>query len=161
MRSIVIGSIAAVCMGAPPLAAHPKATSTEPAGRISEAASGAAATVDAFHAALRRGDQKTAAALLAEDALIFESGGVERTKAEYAASHLPADAEFSRGVSSVVTHRIGASRGASAWVASEGRTTGTYKGKVVDMLTTETMILKRMREGWKIVHVHWSSAARH
>ena len=161
MRSIVLGSVAAVLMGAPPLAAHPKVRSTKPVEIISEPARGAAATVDAFHAALRRGDQKAAAALLAGDALIFESGGVERTKAEYAASHLPADAQFSGAVSSVVTHRIGASQGTSAWVASEGRTTGTYKGKTVDMLTTETMILRRMHGGWKIVHVHWSSAAGH
>lgn len=161
MRLIVIGAMAAVLMGASPLAAHPKVTSTKPADRLSGPARGAAAAVDAFHAALRRGDQNGAAALLAEDAVIFESGGVERTKAEYAASHLPADAEFSRNVSSVVTHRIGASQGASAWIASEGRTTGTYKGKAVDMLTAETMILRRMRDGWRIVHVHWSSAAAH
>lgn len=160
MRLIVIGAMAAV-MGTSPLAAHPKVTSTKPVDRVSGPARGAAAAVDAFHGALRRGDQNAAAALLAEDAVIFESGGVERTKAEYAASHLPADAEFSRNVSSVVTHRMGASQGASAWIASEGRTTGTYKGKPVDILTTETMILRRMREGWRIVHVHWSSAARH
>jgi len=161
MRLIVIGAMAAVLMGASPLAAHPKVTSTKPVDRVSGPARGAAAAVDAFHAALRRGDQNAAAALLAEDAVIFESGGVERTKAEYAASHLPADAEFSRAVSSVVTHRIGASQGGSAWIASEGRTTGTYKGKAVDMLTAETMILRRMRDGWRIVHVHWSSAAAH
>ena len=161
MRSIVLGSMAAVLMGAPPLPAHPKVTATKAVEEVSGPALRAAAAVDAFHAALRRGDQKAAAALLAEDAVIFESGGVERTKAEYAASHLPADAEFSRNVSSVVTHRIGASQGASAWIASEGRTTGTYEGKPVDLLTTETMILRRMREAWKIVHVHWSPAARH
>ena len=161
MRSIVIGSIAAVLMGAPPLAAHPRITSTKPIERVSAPSRGAAATVDAFHDALRRGDQKAAAALLAEDAVIFESGGVERTKAEYATSHLAADAEFSRSVSSVVTHRVGGSDGGLAWVASEGRTNGTFKGNSIDLITTETMILRRVREGWKIVHVHWSSAARH
>jgi hypothetical protein len=38
---------------------------------------------------------------------------------------------------------------------------GTYKGKAVDRLTTETMVLRRVGAAWKIVHIHWSSAAAH
>jgi ketosteroid isomerase-like protein len=123
-------------------------------------ARGAAAAVDAFHAALDRGDTRAAASLLADDALIFESGGAERSKAEYAGHHLTADAEFSRAVSSIVTRRAGSSIGGIAWIASEGRTTGTYKGKALDLITTETMILRRIGSVWKITHIHWSSAAK-
>jgi ketosteroid isomerase-like protein len=47
-----------------------------------------------------------------------------------------------------------------AWVASEGRTTGTYKGKELDLLTTETMILRQVGGRWRIVHIHWSSASK-
>ena len=130
------------------------------AGSLPVSARNAAATVDAFHAALHRSDARSAAALLADDALIFESGGVERTKAEYAAHHLPADATFSRAVSTEITHRAGGSNGAFAWIASEGRTTGSYKGKALDLLTTETMILRREGRGWKITHIHWSSATK-
>lgn len=118
-----------------------------------------AATVDAFHAALRRGDTKAAAALLAEDAVVFEAGGVERNKAEYAAGHLSADADFSRAVAMAVTRRTGASAGNFAWIASEGRSKGAFRGKAVDRLTTETMVLGRIGGLWKIVHIHWSSAA--
>ena len=130
-----------------------------PAAALGPAAPGAAAAVDSFHAALRRGDTASAAELLATDAVIFEEGEVERTKAEYAAHHLAADAVFARAVRSVVTRRTGQSAGPLAWIASEGRTTGTYKGKPVDRITTETMVLRRGPRGWKIVHVHWSSAA--
>ena len=63
---------------------------------IAPSAREAVAVVDAFHAALKRGDTIAAAALLVDDVLIFESGGVERTKAEYAARHLPADAAFAQ-----------------------------------------------------------------
>ena len=119
----------------------------------------AAATVDAFHAALNHGDTRGAARLLSERAMIFEEGHVERSKAEYAAHHLPADAAFSQTVRSTVTRRSGGGSGASAWVATEGRTSGTYKGKLVDRITTETMLLERARGGWKIVHIHWSSRA--
>jgi len=158
MRSIVVCS-AAVLMMAPPLSAHETASSAR-TNALSAQTHGASAIVDAFHAALHRGDTKAAATLLAEDALIFESGGVEHTKAEYAAHHLPADAEFSRSVSSVVTQRTAHFNGSLAWVASEGRTTGNYKGKSLDLLTTETMILRQVGGTWRIIHVHWSSATK-
>ena len=117
----------------------------------------AAAAVDAFHAALAHGDTSAAAALLAEDALVFESGGVEHDKAEYAAHHLPADAAFSKAVSTEVIRRSARVDGPLAWVASEGRAAGTYKGKAINSVMTETMVLRRGEGGWKIVHVHWSS----
>jgi ketosteroid isomerase-like protein len=152
--------LAVLLISAAPLTAHERAATTAVPAALSPSARAAAATVDAFHAALHRGNTGAAAALLAEDALIFESGGVERTKAEYAAHHLPADAGFSRSVSSVVTRRVGRAEDAIAWIASEGRTSGTYKGKALDLLTTETMVLRRTGGTWKIVHIHWSSTAK-
>jgi ketosteroid isomerase-like protein len=119
----------------------------------------AAAVVDAFHSALAKGDTRAAAALLADDALIFEGGGAERSKAEYAAHHLGADAAFSQAVRSATARRSGDSAGDIAWVASEGRMTGSYKGRAVDQRTTETMVLRKTGEDWRIVHIHWSSAA--
>ena len=157
MHSTGLGTFVALLMIAAPLSAH-RTPPTQASSRVVPAAArGPAATVDAFHAALKRGDTRAAATLMAEDALIFESGEAERTKAEYAAHHLPADAEFARSVSSVVTHRAAHSNGAVAWIASEGRTTGSYKGKPIDLLTTETMILRRVGRSWRITHVHWSS----
>jgi ketosteroid isomerase-like protein len=138
----------------------PLSAKAAPRGMPLVSVDGAAATVDAFHAALKRGDTRAAAALLADDALVFEEGGVERTKAEYEAKHLPADAAFSQLVPSAVVRRSGGFEGAIAWVASEGRITGTYKGQAIDRLTTETMLLRRVGGRWKIVHIHWSSAAR-
>lgn len=152
-------TIAGALLLAGAAAAHPEANSEEAArvAAVSPAARPAAAVVDAFHAALHRGDTSAAAALLADDALIFESGSAERSKAEYAEHHLPADAAFSQAVPSSVTRRTGYSDGATAWIASEGRTSGTYKGKTLELVTTETMILRRAGKAWKIVHIHWSS----
>ena len=160
MRPILIGTFTLLLAVSAPLPAHETAAKTLQSGALLGAARGAAAAVDAFHAAINRGDTRAAAALLAEDALIFESGGAERTKAEYAAHHLPADAVFAQLVSSTVTRRAGRGDGAVAWVASEGRTTGTYKGKALDLDTTETMVLRRIGPAWKITHIHWSSSAR-
>jgi ketosteroid isomerase-like protein len=119
-----------------------------------------AAVVDGFHAALASGDTQAALDFLADDALIFEGGAVERSKSEYAAHHLAADAAFSQAVPGVRHHRSGEAIGEIAWITSEGHTIGTYKDKPVDRLTTETMVLKRVGDSWKIVHIHWSSAAR-
>ena len=129
------------------------------AAPLALSARAAAATVDAFHAALHRGDARAAAELLADDALIFEEGSAERSKAEYMAHHLPADAAFSRVVVSAVARRSGSAEGPLAWIATEGRMTGTYKGKAVNRVTTETVVLRRVAGTWKIAHIHWSSGA--
>lgn len=150
---------AALAATASPLGAQPPGQGAQRA-RLPAPASGAAAIVDAFHAALNRGDTRGALTLLATDALIFEQGGVERSKAEYAAHHLAADAQFAQAVTTTVTRRIGGGSGTTAWVATEARLTGTYKGKPVDRLSTETMVLRRSGSAWKIVHIHWSSAAK-
>ena len=144
-----------------PAAAHDRTPRRVQQSALSVSAQSAAATVDAFHAALGRGDTGAAAALLADNALIFEEGRVERTKAEYVAHHLAADAAFSKVVSSAVARRAGGSNGPLAWIATEGRTTGAYKGRTIDQLTTETVILRRAGATWKIVHIHWSSGANH
>ena len=117
------------------------------------------AVVEAFHSALVKGDTAAASSLLADEALIFEEGGVEHGKAEYAAHHLPADAAFSKAVQFTVTRRAGHLQGNLAWVATEGRAVGTFNSKPVDRVTTETMVLRRIGRSWKIVHIHWSSAA--
>ncbi len=120
---------------------------------------GAAEAVDAFHAALRAGDRDAALAVLAEDALIFEAGGAERSRAEYASHHLEADAAFAAATEATVTRRSGEASGDVAWITSEGRTTGTFNGRPVDRLTVETMLLRRHADGWRIQHIHWSSRA--
>lgn len=140
-------------------APKPAGSHSVPINLLAPSARPPAAVVDAFHAALQRGDTKAALGFLANDALIFEAGGVERGKAEYASHHLAADAAFSQAVPARLARRAGQAVGGIAWIASEGRTTGTFKGKAVDRRTVETMVLRRMGAGWKIVHIHWSSAA--
>jgi ketosteroid isomerase-like protein len=141
--------------------AHPEASTgkAQSVAAVPPSVRPAAAAVDAFHAALRRGDTGAAQSYLAEGTLIYESGGVERGRQEYASHHLGADAAFAQAVPGTVTRRAGEAAGNIAWVATEGRTAGTYKGKAVDRITTETMILRRVGRSWKIVHIHWSSAA--
>jgi ketosteroid isomerase-like protein len=159
MRLIIAAAVALITTStayahpndSPPVAAA--------ANSVSPGARPAAVVVDAFHAALAQGNTNAALGFLADNALIFESGGVERSKAEYASHHLAADAAFSQAVPARITRRAGEAVGNIAWIATEGRTTGTYKGKPVDRRTVETMVLRRTAAGWKIAHIHWSSAA--
>lgn len=154
--------IAAALLMADIAVAHPEANQGESAAKLetlAPSATPAAMVVDAFHDALRRGDANAARTYLAENALVYEAGGVERGREEYASHHLGADAAFAQAVPRKATRRAGEAVGNVAWIATEGRTTGTYKDKAIDRVTTETMILRRVGRAWKIVHIHWSSAA--
>jgi len=155
-------TIAAALLLAGNAQANPQSNQTANAanlGEVAPSAQPAARVVDAFHAALRRGDTKAALSHLTEDSLIYEAGGVERGRQEYASHHLAADAAFARAVPGTITRRAGQGVGDIAWLATEGRTKGTYKDKPVDRITSETMVLRRVAGAWKIVHIHWSSAA--
>ena len=157
MRKILCAAL--VVSLASTAAAHPEEAPqpSDRSSKIAPVARPAAAVVDKFHGALGRGDTKAALAFLDERVMIFESGGVERSKAEYASHHLAADAAFTQAVPSKIVRRTGDAVGNIAWIATEGRATGTYKSKPVDQLTTETMVLRRIGGVWKITHIHWSS----
>ena len=115
--------------------------------------------MDAFHAALGSGDAEAVLALLAEDVVVLEEGGAERSREEYAGHHLPADMAFAAATTAEVTRRAARVEGDVAWVLTEGRTTGAFNGRPVDRLTAETMILHRDGDVWRIRHIHWSSRA--
>src|SRR3546814_4484409 len=88
----------------------------------------------------------------------LESGGAERSKAEYASYHLAADANFSQATAQTITHRTGRAEGDLASIATESKTVGTYKDRPINLIGTDTMFLRRQNDGWQIVHIHWSSA---
>jgi len=121
------------------------------------AADSAVATAAAFQEALSSGDAAQVKALLDPKVLIFESGATEHSRAEYAAHHLKADIDFLKTVTYKLQRQTGDTVGDLAWVASEARMTGASKDKAIDVLTTETLVLKKGTAGWRVVHVHWSS----
>ena len=132
-------------------------SNTEVAGKGSQTQA-AENIVDAFRKALTDGDSKQAMALLSDDVLIYESGGAEASKAEYASHHLEADIAFLRGIKQSVTARSAQASGDMALVTTQGATVGTYKDKSINSASTETMVLRLTEGKWKIVHIHWSSA---
>lgn len=120
-------------------------------------ADGPVAAVKALHDVMSAGDTKRVEELLDPKVLIMEGGNVERSRKEYAAHHLPADLKFMQAVTYRLERQTGDTVGDLAWVASEARLTGAREGKPVDLVSTETLVLKKAAAGWKVVHIHWSS----
>jgi len=143
----------------PALAHEPVQSAAASVDDVQAQAAAAASVVDAFHGALEHGDTQAALVLLADDVLIFEGGGAERSKAEYAEHHLAAAAALPAAVPSARSRRIARAGADSAWVASESRTTGEFNGRPIDSLSVETMVLRHEADGWRITHIHWSSHA--
>jgi len=116
------------------------------------------AVVEAFGAALKAGDAAALERLLAPDVFIAESGGAERSFAEYSGHHMPADMAFSKAVSTTIKDRRIFEGGSLATVVTEAVSKGTYREKPVHSRLMETMTLQKSGDDWRIVHIHWSSA---
>ncbi|MBB6094962.1 mono/diheme cytochrome c family protein/ketosteroid isomerase-like protein [Povalibacter uvarum] len=115
------------------------------------------AVVIALHDALSGGHARKVEALLDPNVLILEGGNVERSRKEYAAHHMPSDLKFMQALTYKLERQSGDTVGDLAWVVSEARLTGAREGKPVDLVSTETLVLKKSSAGWKVVHIHWSS----
>ncbi len=110
-----------------------------------------------FHAALVAGDKAKASEVLAADVTIYESGYVERSRAEYAEHHLPGDMIFAKASKRSVLQQSQRIEGNLAVIWEETETKTKIGGKDVVILGTETALLQKTGDNWKIVHVHWSS----
>lgn len=116
-------------------------------------------TVFRFHSALERGDANTARNLLARDLRVLEGGEVE-TREQYLAHHLVADIEFAKAVRGTSTPVAYTREGNIAWVVSTSTTSGSFRGRAVNSIGAELIILSRTISGWQIRAIHWSSAKR-
>jgi ketosteroid isomerase-like protein len=153
MKAFALASVAIL------LAAAAVAAPAKPTAVPKENATLAEATtvVDAFHAALKKGDRKAAMGMLDDSVEIFEQGSVERSKAEYASHHLDADIAFSAGTKMKRTSSGGAMLGNLAYFTSQNTVTRKYKDQTVDSIMIETMVLHKTPAGWRILHIHWST----
>lgn len=118
---------------------------------------GPATVVEAFGHALRTRDTARVLELLAPDVLIYESGGQEASRDEYAAHHLKADMEFLAAATVQQLDQHETVSGNLAIVTTRTRVKGQYQDKPFDQLGTETMVLRHAGGSWRITHIHWSS----
>lgn len=118
-----------------------------------------AMVVRQFHEALAHRDSAGALALLADDVVVLEAGGLE-SRAEYRSHHLPADMAFAAAVPRTPGPLRVTLAGDVAWVASTSETTGTFDGRAVNSAGAELVVLSRSPAGWRIRAIHWSSRRR-
>ena len=119
-----------------------------------------AKVVSDFHSALSRGDSAKALSLLATDAVILESGGVE-SRSEYRTHHLPEDIKFAKGVATkrgTLQLRV---EGSSAWTVGTSTTHGKLDGRAINSVGAESMVITKQTAGWRIRSIHWSSRESH
>ncbi len=113
--------------------------------------------VDTFHHALENGNEDTVRRILADDVIIFEGGGVERSLNEYVEHHMAADMNFLQNMQSrKLEHHIKVN-GNTAVSMSRNHVKGRYKDKDIDSEGMETLLLMKTDKQWKIVHIHWSN----
>lgn len=127
---------------------------------IAPNAKDAVAAVERFGSALSAGQLDKAGAELDAKVLILESGGAERSAAEYLGGHAKGDAAFLKGVHVQLIRRTAQASGDMAWVGSESELHVMKDGKMTTIMSTETMVLKRTGTAWKITHIHWSSRTK-
>lgn len=128
----------------------------EPVAPVQPGSPGAAA--DLFSQALSSGDRSQVEALFSADAIIAEGGGTERSFAEYASHHLGADMAYVGATSTKTLKRDVVQTDDMAVVITESLISGSFRGQDVRNRMVETLTLRDREDGWKIVHVHWSSA---
>ena len=134
------------------------APGTPAAGReIDPAAADAVKAVDAFSNAIKAGRLEEAGRLLDPKVLILESGSSERDRATYLREHAIEDAVFLKSAQVQQRYRQAHAVGDVAWVCTESVIQTVHDNEPLRLLSTETMVLRRTAQGWRIVHIHWSS----
>lgn len=111
-------------------------------------------TARSFHAALARADSLAALALLHNEAVIFEEGRAE-TKQQYSGAHVRADIAFASAVRMETLRDTVLVQGDVAIYVRDYRLRGRYRNRDVDLTATETMVLLRVADSWRILHIRW------
>jgi len=119
--------------------------------------SAAGQIVRQFHHALQTGNEAIVRQSLAANVQIYEGGKVERSLTDYASHHMHADMAYLKGLTITPTEHQITITGDIAISTAISHAQGEYKGKSIDSITMETLVLTKQADGsWKITHVHWS-----
>ena len=137
--------------------AGPQAAGRSAGGDDSADRQAVSKTIDGFEAALRAADFDRVSALLDPAVVILESGSAERSRDEDLASHAKSDAAFMKDARIRDRKSDVKVVGDTAWVMTTSIVQYEYEGMPRTVDAAETMVRRRAPDGWKIVHIHWSS----
>lgn len=127
-------------------------TATAPPPNESEVTS----VVEAFYAAIKKGDAAAAMSVIAPDAVFLEGGKLE-TREQYETNHLPADIDFETQVSGKRGPMRVTFDGNTAWVIALTDYDGKFQGSPVSFVSAQLVVLTREAGRWSIRTIHWSS----
>lgn len=115
---------------------------------------------DAFHEAMRLRDRTKVLSMLAPDLVVFETGYLQATRDDYVKSNLDDDTAFASATVYRPLSRGVIGSGDSMTVLTKASIQGVVGGQSIDLVQSETMILRRIQATWEIVHLHWSAHTR-
>lgn len=140
---------------APASVAQPAAQSA--AITIAPAAAESVAVLNAYMGALANGQFDVARKFMAPNAVVLRDGRVLGSRDMYFAGEARADAAALHGAQRDLLRRDAKAGDGLALVLSEKRLRTTVGGKSMDQFVTETALLVKTLDGWKIAHLHVSS----
>ena len=111
---------------------------------------------DQFDQAIKDGNTDLMRKILDDNVLIYEAGKVEASLEEYASHHMEADIAFMSQMEKTVLSRKAFEHDDMAVVSTQYKMRGDYKGRFIDKITMETLVLKKYDGAWKVIHIHWS-----
>ena len=91
------------------------------------------------------------------DGLILESGGAERNREEYLGHHSVSDAAFLGTAHVQLLLRTAQRSGDLVWIGGESEIHTRKDDKPLTLLSTETTVLEKVDDSWRIVHIYCSS----
>lgn len=138
-------------------AATPAPAQSAPSISIAPAAADAVRVVDSFTSAMTANNLAGAGAFLDAGVVIVANGVAHGSRDEYLNTTGKARATFLGKAQAQLLRRQARGGPNFAWVVSSSTYKLTEAGKTNTLLTTETMLLSRGAQGWKIIHIHWSS----
>ncbi|GAB3253673.1 YybH family protein [Chitinimonas naiadis] len=124
---------------------------------LAEHSASPAQVVADFHSAMQSGRQADVEALMNPEALIYESGYIERTRSDYAEHHLPGDIAYAKKIKTKLLKQAAIEAENLAVITSETETIDQSAKEPINYAGTETMVLRRVNGEWRIAHIHWSS----
>ncbi len=113
---------------------------------------------DEYHEALRSGYRDGVKAALMPDVILAEGGGAERSFEQYAGHHMPSDMAYTKAMNTTLINRDVMVDENLALVISEMTMEGRFNDQDINNRMMETMVMKKTNKGWRIAHIHWSSA---
>lgn len=110
-----------------------------------------------FISALSKGDKVKVFEVLSPKVTIYESGYVERTRAEYEAHHMDGDMQFAKTSIQKIIKQTELIEANLAVIMQETETKANLNGQDVIILGTTTATLEKTKGKWLITHIHWSA----